>query len=87
MRMEGVFRVLFVFYCLEAGAFLLVAPWTPAWDRNFVQLTFGPARDLLLHSWFRGAVTGFGAVHLLWVIHDAVQWWSRRHGGSRAVAT
>jgi hypothetical protein len=76
--MESVFRVLFVFYCLEAGAFLLLAPWSPAWDRNFVQLPFGAAREVLLHSWFRGAVTGFGIVHLLWAIHDCEQWWTSR---------
>ena len=79
MRVESLFRVLFVFYCFEAGAFLLVAPWSPAWDRNFVQLSYSPARELLLHAWFRGAVTGFGLVHLLWAVHDCQEWWSLRH--------
>lgn len=78
MRMESVFRVLFVVYCLEAGLFLLLAPWTSAWDRNFVPLPIGAAREVLLQSWFRGAVTGFGMVHLLWAVHDCQQWWSGR---------
>lgn len=86
MRMESVFRVLFVFYCLEAGVFLLLAPWSPAWDRNFVRLGIAPVSQLLLHSWFRGAVSGFGAVHLLWAVHDCQQWWAQRHRRSASVS-
>lgn len=73
MRLESVFRVLFVVYCLEAGLFLVVLPWTPTWDRLALLGPMGSlagARGFLGASWLRGAVTGFGLAHLVWAVHD-----------------
>ena len=39
MRLDAIFRILFVIYCIEAGLLLLVAPWNAGlWDRNWVQI-------------------------------------------------
>lgn len=73
MRLESVFRVLFVVYCLEAGLFLVVLPWTPTWDRLALLAPISPlgaARGLWGASWLRGAITGFGFAHLVWAVHD-----------------
>jgi len=70
MRADLFFLVLFVLYCLEAGLFLVLAPWNGGWDRLAFQMPFEALRDLLLTPGFRGAVTGFGLVHLVWGLHD-----------------
>ncbi len=73
-------RLFFVLYCFEAGLLLLFAPWSPEWDRILVQLVHVQAlRSLFLHPWFRGAVTGFGMVHLVWGAHDLIAIVTRRN--------
>ncbi len=68
------FRLLFILYCLEAGLFLVFAPWVPVWDRQMIQIPLGDLRAALLHPLFRGGVTGFGVLHLLWAVHDFDLW-------------
>jgi hypothetical protein len=70
VRLDSAFRVLFVVYCLEAGLFLLVAPWTGSWERLALALGAGLLRRLGELSWLRGLVSGFGCVHLIWAAHD-----------------
>lgn len=80
MRLDSAFRALFFVYCLEAGLFLAVLPWTPTWDRLSLG---GPAVALrawlgvgwlgsaaLGAGWLRGLASGFGLVHLVWAAHD-----------------
>ena len=71
MRLDALFRTLFLVYCVEAGLFLMLAPWTSSWDRIALQLPIAALRGLFAADWFRGLLTGFGLVHLLWVAHDA----------------
>lgn len=71
MRLDALFRTLFLVYCVEAGLFLVLAPWTDSWDRIALQLPLAVLRGLFGAMWFRGLMTGFGGVHLLWVAHDA----------------
>lgn len=70
MRAEPMFRGVFLIYCVEAGLFLLLAPWLQAWNNAALLLPFGPVRDLLLASWIRSLVSAFGLVHLVWGLHD-----------------
>ena len=70
MRLDSLFRVLFVVYCLEAGIFLTIAPWTEGWQRVAMLIPFGFLRSLLSLSWLRGLISGFGLVHLVWAAHD-----------------
>jgi len=74
VRFDSLYRVLFLIYCLEAGVFLLFAPWSQAWDRLILLAPLGLFRSLLLAPWLRGLLTGFGVVHLLWVLHDVDLW-------------
>ena len=78
MRSEALSRALFILYCFEAGTFLVIVPWTLAWDRNFVQVAASWLRSLLLEPALRGAVSGFGLVHLLWGAHDLETWIAQR---------
>jgi hypothetical protein len=70
MRSDTVFRILFVVYCVEAGIFLILAPWGPMWARTLSHLPLGPLGTLFLHPLLRGAVSGFGLVHLVWGAND-----------------
>jgi hypothetical protein len=70
MRWDLFLRIWFVIYCLEAGLFLVLAPWSPAWERTLLQLPFASIYLLALHPALRGAVSGFGLMHLVWGAHD-----------------
>ena len=70
MRSDTVFRILFVVYCVEAGVFLILAPWGPMWARTLSHLPLGLLGGVFLHPLFRGAVSGFGLVHLVWGAND-----------------
>lgn len=70
MRLDPVFLFFFALYCLEAGLFFTLAPWNPGWERVVYELPVAPVRGALLTPVVRGAITGFGLVHLLWGLHD-----------------
>ena len=57
-------RILLIVYFMETGIVLLVAPWSPFWDRNwFVDGTVG-FQILMGGAALRGAVSGVGIVSL-----------------------
>ena len=70
MRATFLFRLLFILYCVEAGTFLLLAPWSPVWGSLLVQLPFETVRTAFLHPVLRAGMSGFGIVHLVWGAHD-----------------
>jgi hypothetical protein len=70
VRADSLFKFLFIVYCLEAGLFLVLAPWTDAWERVVLLVPVAPLRHLVAVSWVRGLVTGFGLIHLVWAAHD-----------------
>jgi hypothetical protein len=78
MRFNALFRIFFILYCIEAGFFLLFAPWSLGWDRAVLLLPSGALRALGLHPVLRGALSGFGLVHLVWSMHDLTELLGRR---------
>jgi hypothetical protein len=62
---------LYLLYCVEAGIFLLLVPWSPVWSHSyFAQI---PALRPLLGSGFaRGAVSAVGLLHLVVAARDLV---------------
>ena len=50
--------------------FLVIAPWTDAWERIVLLLPLASLRLLFAVSWVRGLVSGFGLVHIVWAAHD-----------------
>lgn len=78
MRWRTFFNVLFIIYCVEAGTFLVMVPWTWAWDRILIDLPGLGACLLCHHAAVRGAVSGFGFMHLVWGLHDLHQLLHRR---------
>jgi hypothetical protein len=79
-------RVLFFLYCIEAGVLMVLVPWSPSWDRAVTQIPDFSAQALLFHGALRGAVTGFGLVHLVFGVHDLDEWLARRKWGGRSVS-
>lgn len=57
--------LLFILYCLEAGVFFILAPWTSFWTTNPLFQSTEIVAALTESFYLRGLVSGFGFVHLL----------------------
>lgn len=85
MSSPAFFRLIFALYCVEAGLFFLSAPWLPAWERLVFELPWRELRHAAASGWVRGAIAGFGLVHLLWATHD-IELLLRRRGAASVAA-
>ncbi len=56
--------VIFITFCLEIGFFLLIFPWTDAWDGNYFFSLSPQLRDWWNNMYVRGAISGIGGVNL-----------------------
>jgi hypothetical protein len=54
--------VLFITFCLDIGLFLLISPWTEAWD-NFASYARS-LRPYCDNLYVRGAISGLGVINL-----------------------
>jgi hypothetical protein len=79
MSSPALFRFVFAIYCLEAGFFLVTAPWLAAWERFAWSLPWSALRQGALSGWGRGALVSFGLVHLVWAFHDIDLYLRRRN--------
>ena len=71
----------FALYCVEAGLFLTVVPWTRIWTVNALlhsHVAIGLWAD---NPFIRGFVSGVGVVHILIGVKDIVVITRRRRGG------
>lgn len=68
MSLQRAGQYLFVLYCTTVGVALVLLPWSPGWERLVTALPF----DLLflLRPAVRGAMSGFGFVHLVWGTYE-----------------
>src|ERR1700760_356144 len=60
----------FALYCLEAGLFFIVAPWTRLWSVNPILHATPALMMLSVNPFVRGFISGFGVAHLLIGIKD-----------------
>ncbi len=49
-------------YLIEAGFLLVMAPWTPLWDRNYFAAIWPWLEVAMRNHFVRGAVTGVGLI-------------------------
>ena len=62
----------FALYCLEAGVFFVIVPWTRVWAINPIL-----HHNLALAVWaddpfVRGFISGFGVIHILIGVRDII---------------
>jgi hypothetical protein len=55
----------FALYCIEAGLFFTVVPWTRLWTMNPLLHNVASLAAVADNPWMRGFVSGVGVVHLL----------------------
>ena len=64
--MNKTLRIILIVLCLEMGAFLLYLPWSNFWEQNYFLAQLPQTlRLFLLHSSFRGIVSGVGVLDIL----------------------
>ena len=56
--------LLFIVFCLEVGLFLLVFPWTDAWDANYFAVFVPEWHYWWMNAYVRGAISGVGVLNL-----------------------
>jgi hypothetical protein len=71
----------FALYCLEAGLFFVVVPWTRLWTLNPLLHRNMSVSMLAGNPFVRGFVSGFGVVHLLIGIKDKIRMTQARRQG------
>lgn len=72
--------LLFILYCLEAGVFFIIAPWTVFWTTNPLFQSTELLAALTESFYLRGLISGIGVVHLFVGMREAIALFS----GNRA---
>lgn len=76
----------FSLYCLEAGLFFVVVPWTRFWSVNPLVQALESSGVMASSPWFRGFVSGIGVIHLLFGLREIagiIAWERTRRRGNR----
>ena len=70
---KRLFLGIFILLAFEVGLFLLMFPWSLAWDKNFFFTSIGlvPVQAVLMSPFVRGAVSGVGLVNVFLAIGEA----------------
>lgn len=55
----------FALYCLEAGLFFTVVPWTSIWSLNSLLHSSATVATMADNPFVRGFVSGIGVLHLI----------------------
>jgi hypothetical protein len=84
--MNRLLAVAFILFCFEIGVFLLFVPWTTLWENNFI-LAYSPIlRHILLNNFFRGAVSGLGAIDFVIGLSELAYFWKSLRIVNRSTA-
>lgn len=70
----------FALYCLEAGLFFTVAPWTRVWTLNPMLHANASVAFLADNPFVRGFISGVGVVHLIVGVRELVRLSRARRG-------
>ena len=63
----------FITFCAEVGLFLLIFPWTDAWENNFFSNLIAVLEPVWNNMYFRGAISGLGVVNLYISIAEIIR--------------
>lgn len=76
--------IVFIFFCFEVGAFLLLFPWLELWDHNFFASLTPGWEHFWASPYVRGAVSGLGLINI-WISFSELfrlRRFSKREGSS-----
>ena len=73
--------LLFILYCIEAGIFFVVVPWTRFWALNPLLHSTDLIASLADNGFVRGLITGFGLIHLAIGFREIVSLFRRENRG------
>jgi hypothetical protein len=71
----------FALYCLEAGLFFVIVPWTRLWTVNPLLHSGVTVSMLSGNPFVRGFISGFGVIHIILGIKDILQMSHARRQG------
>ena len=77
-------RALLLYAFTVLGIFLVVAPWSPVWSQSARILSDGWAGRLVRSGWFRGVVSGLGALDLVVALQMVRELWQDVRGDAGA---
>lgn len=60
--MNQILRVLLLLLWLELGLLLILLPWSPFWETNYILNKYPSLIHILLNSYLRGAISGLGVL-------------------------
>jgi hypothetical protein len=69
--------ILFVMFCIELGAVLVMLPWSEFYDRNVLIYLRPGWTSFFLGYPFRGALSGIGCLNFLVAIYEIADWFRR----------
>jgi hypothetical protein len=72
----------FALYCIEAGLFFTVVPWTRVWTMNPLLHNATAVAVWADNPFFRGFVSGFGIIHIILGVRDLMRITRARRGSS-----
>ena len=72
----------FALYCLEAGLFFTVVPWTTIWTGNAVLHSSALMTGFADNPFVRGFVSGIGILHLILGVRELSRVMRARRGSS-----
>ena len=75
--------VFFALYCLEAGLFFTVVPWTRIWTMNSLLHESAAIAVWADNPFVRGFVSGIGVLHLIFGVRELVRLARARRSGMR----
>src|SRR5438552_14784947 len=68
---KRLFLAVFILLAFEVGLFLVLFPWSMAWDHNVFLNSLTPLKNLLMSAYLRGAVSGIGVLNVFLGIGEA----------------
>jgi hypothetical protein len=72
----------FALYCLEAGLFFTVVPWTSIWTGNAILHSSTSLGLFADNNFVRGFVSGIGMLHLILGVRELARVLRARKGSS-----
>jgi hypothetical protein len=73
--------IVYIIYSLEVGSFLILIPWYPFWENNYLLFKCPGLRPFLASPYVKGAVLGLGIVNLIIGLHEIVHF--RKNQGNQ----